>query len=79
MKKAFVISAATLIAIGAAISSWTEAIAEDARSGGVNIIRPAPVPPSAAVAKSPHRSHHHGVIGRSICVNGEHVKCSPRR
>jgi len=56
MKKAFVISAAAFIAIGAAVSSSTKANAEDARGGGVNIIRPAPVPPSAA---TPEKSYYH--------------------
>ena len=81
MKKASVISAATLITIAAAIFSWTGANAEDARGGGVNIIRPTPVPipPSAAAAKW-HRGHHrHSAIGRSIYVNGAHVKCLPPR
>jgi len=79
MKKAFVISAATLIAIGAAIFSWSEANAEDARGGGVNIIRPAPVPPNDAMSKAPRRPHRHGVVGRSIYVNGAHMKYSPPR
>lgn len=79
MKKAFVISAATLIAIGAAIFSWSEANAEDARGGGVNIIRLAPVPPNDAMSKAPRRPHRHGVVGRSIYVNGAHMKCSPPR
>ncbi len=64
-----------------AIFSWTGANAEDARGGGVNIIRPTPVPipPSAAAAKW-HRGHHrHSAIGRSIYVNGAHVKCLPPR
>lgn len=81
MKKASVISVATFIAIGGAIFSWTGANAEDARGGGVNIIRPTPVPipPSAAAAKW-HRGHHrHSAIGRSIYVNGAHVKCLPPR
>jgi len=79
MKKTFVISAATLIAIGAAIFSWTEANAEDARGGGVNIIRLAPVPPNDAMSKAPRRPHRHSVVGRSIYVNGAHMKCSPPR
>jgi hypothetical protein len=48
MKKAFVISAAAFIAIGAAVSSSTKANAEDNASGVAHIIQPAPVPPSAA-------------------------------
>ncbi len=79
MKKTFVISAATLIAIGAAIFSWTEANAEDARGGGVNIIRLAPVPAKDAMSKAPRRPHRHSVVGRSIYVNGAHMKCSPPR
>jgi len=61
MKKAFIISAAAFIAIGAAVSSSTKAKAEDARGGGVNIVRPAPVPPSAAppVIPSYHRHSYH--------------------
>jgi len=79
MKKTFVISAATFIAIGAAIFSWSEANAEDARGGGVNIIRLAPVPPNDAMSKAPRRPHRHGVVGRSIYVNGAHMKYSPPR
>jgi len=48
MKKAFVLSAAAFIAIGAAVSSSTKANAEDNASGVAHIIQPAPVPPSAA-------------------------------
>jgi hypothetical protein len=51
MKKAFVISAAAFIAIGAAVSSSTKANAEDASGGGVNIVRPAPVPAQRCPAR----------------------------
>ena len=45
MKKAFVISAASFIAIWAAVSASTKANAEDNEGGGVaRYIRPAPVP-----------------------------------
>jgi len=57
MKKAFVISAAAFIAIGAAVSFSTKANAEDNEGGGVaRYIRPAPVPPSAA---PPEKSYYH--------------------
>jgi hypothetical protein len=57
MKTAFVISAAALIAIGAAVFSSTKANAEDNEGGGVaRFIRPAPVPPSAA---PPERAYYH--------------------
>jgi hypothetical protein len=66
MKKAFVISAAAFLAIGAAVFSSTKANAEDARGGGVNIVRPAPVPPSAAPPEQAyyyrpyyHRRYYH--------------------
>lgn len=63
MKKAFVISAAALIAIVAAVSSSTDANAEDNFGGGVaRYNRPYPVPPIAAPpAKATyhrHYSHH---------------------
>ena len=48
MKKAFIISTAAFIAIGAAVSFATKTNAEDNEGGGVaRYIRPAPVPPSA--------------------------------
>jgi hypothetical protein len=57
MKKAFVISAAAFIAIGAAVSFSTKANAEDNEGGGVaRYIRPAPVPYSAA---SPEKAYYH--------------------
>jgi len=57
MKTAFVISAAALIALGAAVFSPTKANAEDAFSGGVpRYIRPYPVAPSAA---PPERAYYH--------------------
>jgi hypothetical protein len=61
MKKAFVISATSFIAIGAAVFSSTKANAEDARGGGVNIVRPYPVAPSAAppVTAYYYRAYYH--------------------
>jgi hypothetical protein len=62
MKKAFVISAAAFIAIGAAVSSSTRANAEDNMGGGVaRYIRPAPVPPGAAPPEKAyyHRHYYH--------------------
>jgi len=62
MKTAFVISAAALIAIGAAVFSSTKANAEDNEGGGVaRFIRPAPVPPSAAPPEKAyyHRPYYH--------------------
>jgi hypothetical protein len=67
MKKAFVISAAAFIAIGAAVSSSTKANAEDNEGGGVaRYIRPAPVPPSAA---PPEKSYYHRPFYRRHCYH----------
>ncbi len=62
MKTAFVISAAALIAFGAAVFSSAKANAEDAFSGGVpRYIRPYPVAPSAAppATATYHRHYYH--------------------
>ena len=60
MKTAFVISAAALIALGAAVFSPIKANAEDAFSGGVpRYIRPNPIAPSAA---PPERAYYHRLL-----------------
>jgi hypothetical protein len=56
MKKAFVISAAAFIAIGATVSTSTKANAEDNASGVAHVTRPDTVLPSAA---PPEKSYYY--------------------